>query len=119
MNDKNLALNLPELLALLENDDELLAELVGMFREQFPLLRESLDDAVARQDMKSVEIAGHTMKGMLSNLRANRAALAAGKIEQLGRERESAGLKDALSVFEIEVIALRSELDAYMAESQT
>jgi HPt (histidine-containing phosphotransfer) domain-containing protein len=112
------ALNVPALLALVEDDLELLAELAGIFKEQLPILLKSLQDAVAREDMKRVEVIGHTFRGMLSNLCATRAALTAEQIERMGREHEQSGLTDVLSVFEGEVAGLRLELDAYLAESQ-
>jgi HPt (histidine-containing phosphotransfer) domain-containing protein len=110
-------LNLPKLLELVENDRELLAELVGIFKEQFPLLLKSLQEAMASEDMKGLEAIGHTLKGMLSNLCATRAALTAEHIERMGREHKRSGLKDALSALEAEGVGLSSELDAYMAES--
>jgi HPt (histidine-containing phosphotransfer) domain-containing protein len=110
-------LNLSKLLELVENDRELLAELVGIFKEQFPLLLRSLQDAVASEDMRGIEVTGHTLKGMLSNLCATRAALTVEQIERMGREQQQSGLKDALSALEGEGVGLLSELDAYMAES--
>ncbi len=111
-----LAVNFPELLERVENDRELLCDLIGIFREEFPRLQQSLQGAVAREDMKQVEVTGHSLKGMLFNLCVTRAGRAASRLEQMGRERERSGLREALAAFEHEVAGLVPELDAYMAE---
>lgn len=60
------AVNLPELLVRVDNDPELLQEIVELFNEEFPKLRLSLEHAVECRDMEQVQIAAHTLKGMLA-----------------------------------------------------
>jgi HPt (histidine-containing phosphotransfer) domain-containing protein len=110
------SLDLPELLTVVDNDRELLAELVGIFNQQMPLLLKSLQEAVAHEDMKTVEVTSHTLKGMLSNLRAPRAALTAGQIEQMGRQQKRAGLRDALATFEAEAQGVTAQLNAILSQ---
>ena len=111
------SLDLPELLTVVDNDRELLAELVEIFNQQMPLLLKSLQEAVVQEDVKAVEIASHTLKGMLSNLRATRAALTAGQIEQMAREQKPAGLREALATFETEARDVTAQLNAIVSQA--
>jgi HPt (histidine-containing phosphotransfer) domain-containing protein len=110
--------NLGELLARVENDHELLRELIGIFKEDFPRLLQSLQRSVAREDMKNVEATSHALKGMLSGLSVTQAAATASRLEQLGREGKTSGLMDALTLLESEVAQLLPELDACAEETK-
>jgi HPt (histidine-containing phosphotransfer) domain-containing protein len=112
-------LNLPELLARVENDSELLRELIGIAKVDIPRHLSLLREAVARADVQNIEKLGHTLKGLLSNLAATRAAGAAGRLEQLARSGDTTSLKSAFAIFESEVIRLMTELDAFMANIRT
>jgi HPt (histidine-containing phosphotransfer) domain-containing protein len=113
------AVNLGELLTRVENDSELLCELIGIFKEDFPRLLQSLQQSVAREDMKNVEATSHALKGMLSGLSVTQAAATASRLEQMGREGKTSGLTDALTLLESEVAQLLPELDAYAEEAKS
>jgi HPt (histidine-containing phosphotransfer) domain-containing protein len=104
-------LDIPELLARVENDRELLRELLEIFKQECPSLLRVLEEAVARQDMKSIEKTGHTLKGMFATLSASGASSAASTLEHMGRHEEKAGLGEALIVLQSQVAALLGELD--------
>ena len=106
----------PELLARVDYDRELLVDLLTIFREDFPRHLQALREAIASQDATSVATAGHTLKGMLSNLAAARAAGIAGQIEKLGREGNTPPLAALLNEFEVEAKNLLPQLEAYVAE---
>jgi len=108
------AVNLPELLERLEDDYELLCELVAAFERTFPPQLQALQAAVARADMSTVTTASHTLKGMLAGLSVTRAATAAQRLEQMGRDGLSPGLAEALKVLEHEVANLLPELQTYI-----
>jgi HPt (histidine-containing phosphotransfer) domain-containing protein len=110
------AVNLDELLTRVENDRDLLRELIGIFKDQFPRLLQSLQQSVARGDMKGVEATSHSLKGMLSGLSVTQAAGTASRLEQMASEGEKLGLTEALALLESEVTGLLTELDAYAAE---
>jgi two-component system sensor histidine kinase/response regulator len=123
MNDKSNrptvpSVNLPELLARVDNDRELLCDLLSIFKKEFPGYLTSLRDAVARRHSTDIAGVSHTLKGMLSNLAASKAAAAAARLEQLARVGETASLQDALAVFEQEVQGLLPEMENYMAEAR-
>lgn len=112
----NLTFDVAKLLAHVENDNELLRDLLRIFKQEFPLNLHSLEEAVNSSDGKRVAFAAHTLKGMLSNLAATRMAAAAGLLEQMGRNGEMAGLPEAFAAFESDAVKLVSQLDAYMVE---
>lgn len=111
------AVNLAELLTRVDNDRDLVCELIGIFKEEFPRLLQSLQQSVAREDLKNVEVTSHALKGMLSCLSVTRAAATASWLEQMAREGEKLGLTDALTLFEHEVANLLPELDGYTTEA--
>jgi two-component system sensor histidine kinase/response regulator len=112
------SVNLPELLARVDNDRELLCDLISIFKEEFPGHLRSLRDAVARRDSAEIVSVSHTLKGMLSNLAVSKAAGAAARLEQLGRTGETVSLPDALAAFEREVHGLLPEMETYMVEAR-
>jgi HPt (histidine-containing phosphotransfer) domain-containing protein len=106
-------LNLPELLIRLDNDRELLVELIILFQKKYPVLLLQLQEYIVCKDTFKVESTSHALKGMLSSLSANKAAVLADRLEQLGREGKTCGLADVLMLFESEVAKLLAELDGY------
>src|SRR6202030_1898133 len=112
----NLSFQQRELLARVDNARELLHDLLTIFKEEFPRYLQALRVAVDAGDGRLVAVAAHTLKGMLLNLAAGQAAAAVGRLEQLGRNGETAGFQDALAAFERDATSLLPQLDACMAE---
>jgi HPt (histidine-containing phosphotransfer) domain-containing protein len=113
------AIDFAELLSRVDNDRELLLDLMSIFKEDFPRHVHELTEVVAAHDHKKMTVVGHTLKGMLANLAVSRAASAAAKLEQLGRENGGESeIADALHEFQREVQGLLPEMEAYMAEVQ-
>ena len=108
--------NLAELLERVDNDQELLLDLVNIFKEDFPRTMRLLESAIAVADLKNVARLSHTLKGMLSSLGGVRTAAAAAKIEVMASAGESASLKSVFDTLQREGASLLPELDAYMAE---
>lgn len=111
-------LNLSELLSRVDNDCDLLRELIDICKEEIPRLLCALREAVAQEDMKNIEMSGHTLKGMFLHLAAPRAAATAGHLEQLGRAGDTTTLRSAVALFESEVASLMPELEACMANNR-
>jgi PAS domain S-box-containing protein len=110
--------NFPELLARVDNDRELLRDLLLIFKEDFPRHFHALQEAVSRGDSAQVSAVSHTLKGMLSNLSATRAAACAAALEHIGRAKDTASLAKALVAFEHETLCLIPEMDTYLLEVQ-
>lgn len=109
--DMQVVLDVPDLLARLQNDRELLVELSEILKTEYPTHLRSLEQAVSGEDMKTVERTGHALKGMFAALSAARAASAASQLEQIGRKGDKLGLRNALTILESEAAALLMELD--------
>ena len=113
------AIDFQELLSRVDNDRELLIDLMSIFKEEFPRHLRELSDVIAARDHKRITVVSHTLKGMLANLAVSRAAAAAAKLEQLGRDNGGeTDINDALREFQREVQGLLPEMEAYMAEVQ-
>jgi HPt (histidine-containing phosphotransfer) domain-containing protein len=112
-------IDFPELLSRVDNDRELLLDLMSIFKEDFPRHVRELTNVIAAHDLKQLTVVSHTLKGMLANLAVSRAAAAAGKLEQLGRDNATGPeIADAFRAFQREIHGLLSEMEAYMAEVQ-
>lgn len=108
--------DLPEVLGRVDNDPELLHELLEIFKADFPGTLRALGAAIADGDLKKGVTLSHTLKGMLSNLGARRAAGASAKIEQLAVTGNRGAASAALSELQVEADVLLPHLDAYLAE---
>ena len=107
--------NFEELLARVENDWELLRDLAGIVREDFPRNEARLREAIAAKDMGRTSEAAHSLKGMLANLSASGGAAAASELEQMARSGKETELAEGLAKFEKETKGLLAELDAHLA----
>jgi len=108
------AFNSADLLKRVENDQELLQELLTIFKQDYPLQLLSLREAILRAEMKQVQASSHTLRGMFSNLAMARAAEAAASLERMGHNEEQTGLKDALAFLEQELADLMPVVDCYL-----
>jgi len=109
-------IDFPELLARVDNDRELLLDLMGIFKEDFPRHMKELAEVVAARDLKKVGVVSHTLKGMLANLAVTHAASAAAELEQLARDGAESSIAEACAAFQREVQGLLPEMEAYMSE---
>jgi len=117
LNDRtSTGVNFPELLARVENDRELLRDLLLIFKEDFPRNFQTLREAVSRADSEQVSAVSHTLKGMLSNLSATRAAACAAALEHVGRAKDTPSFPKALAALEHETLCLIPEMDTYLLE---
>jgi two-component system sensor histidine kinase/response regulator len=108
--------NVAELLERVDHDQELLRDLLNIFKEDFPRTLQSLESAVAGGDLKNCARLSHTLKGMLGSLGATRAASAAANLDIRASSGETASLKQAVDALKREAGDLVPELDAYMSE---
>jgi two-component system sensor histidine kinase/response regulator len=84
--------DLPELLARVDNDRELLQEIFEIYQQEFPMLQLQLRDAWERGDMEEVRVAAHTLKGMLSSMSFMRASTSAMRIERMASQWAPEGI---------------------------
>jgi PAS domain S-box-containing protein len=72
-------------LARLDGDEELLAEMAGLFLDEQNKLLEAIRQALEEGDAKKLERGAHALKGALANLSASAASEVAEKLELMAR----------------------------------
>lgn len=111
-------LNMDELLTRVENDRDLLRELIDLFKQELPRILQHLRSSIAGGDIQNVEVASHTLKGMLSGLSAMRAAATVSQLEAMARAGKTTDMPAGLKLLEKEITELLPELDACTAEAK-
>lgn len=104
-----------ELLARLDDDTELLAELVDLFLEDLPARMQGMREALAEDDVERLHELAHALKGSVGNLAATRAMAAATTLNKLARAGEREGLKEAVDRFEADLQQLEPALRELVA----
>ncbi len=100
----NEVIHVQELLERIGNDRDFLAELVTVFREDYPAQLAQIADGLAKSDSNEVKRGAHSLKGALANLAAPAASAAATQLEQEGASGD-------LAKAEITFVALQTELN--------
>jgi CheY-like chemotaxis protein len=77
-----------QLLDRLDDDRALLAELLEIFRREYPDLLQAAQRSIDSRMSADLERAGHTLKGSLGNLSATNASALAGELERIGRSTD-------------------------------
>ncbi len=103
-------LDLRAALARLEGDEELLAEIAGLFLEDCPGLVGAMQDALARADSKGLERAAHTLKGSLGNFAAAPVVAAVARLEALARQGDLAQASEVCRGLEEEIERVKRAL---------
>ncbi|MFC5863273.1 response regulator [Acidicapsa dinghuensis] len=81
----NNSIDVAQLLDRLDGDLTLLAELVALFRDEFPGNLRTAQQAIDRHDANGVRSVGHAFKGALANLSAMEASMLASELESIGK----------------------------------
>ena len=119
MNSEHKALeryvDMTELLARVDNDRELLVELLTLFQEDFPRLRDELHAAVDAGNQNQAEKAAHTLKGMLANLSIKHAAQLAASVEIAVRAGDAQEIQKAMAGFDREETGLLAAIESFIS----
>ncbi|NNL13962.1 MAG: response regulator [Acidimicrobiia bacterium] len=109
------ALDRREALQRVEGNLELLAEMVGLFVDEYPSVTGAIEDGLAEGDLEMVASAAHQLKGNLATFAARDGAAAAANLEATARSGDAAGsavaweqFLDVFSRLEPELTALRA-----------
>jgi CheY-like chemotaxis protein len=103
------------LMARLDGDTGLLAEIVELFLESAPRLMRDLKRALEAKDSPAIERAAHTLKGAVANFGARAALEATMRMETLGHGKDLTGARRAWTPLEKEMSRLKKAL-ARLAE---
>jgi two-component system, sensor histidine kinase and response regulator len=106
--------DLPDLLARVEDDRDLLRELFVIFREELPGLHGALHAAIDMGDLSQAAKAAHTLKGMLANMSMKRGASIAADVEMAARSGHIPALKRTLASFDSEIAELSAAVCAFI-----
>ena len=104
------AVDMPTLLARVENDMDLLREMVELFLDDAPRLLAEIDATFARQDSRGIERAAHALKGSMQSISALPAAHAAAALEETARTGDVFNAHRPLSLLKLEFDRLVSAL---------
>ena len=107
--------DMPELLARVDNDRDLLAELFTLFQDDYPRLREALRGAADDGNPPQVERAAHALKGMLANLSIQQGAELAANVEAAARAGDARKIQQAMTAFHREEAGLLEAVGAFLA----
>jgi two-component system sensor histidine kinase/response regulator len=99
-----------EVLARVEGDRQLLAELVSIFMAESPTRLAEIRRCLSAGDVKGLEHAAHTLRGSLGSLGARAAAKAALALEIKGRDGALDGAAAELAELEREMGRLETDL---------
>ncbi len=104
--------NFSEALSNIGGDEALLAELAGIFLEEYPQIIENVRIAVGNKDVESLVYYAHALKGSVGNFVAVDTQNAARRLEQMGREGDIADAPQVL----IELEAALSRLTPALSD---
>ena len=96
-------LDMEALMARLDGDKELLAEIAGLFIESSSEALIEIREAIEAGDQKRLERSAHTLKGSVGNFFAKKAVDASLRLETMGREGKLDSAPGALEVLEKEI----------------
>ena len=105
-------IDLPELLARVENDRELLTELLVMFRNELPELQNALHDAIDLGDLAQAAKVAHTLKGMSANMSLKRGTSLITEIEAAAKSGDMPVLTNGIVALDSEIAGLSAAIDA-------
>ena len=97
------AFDADDVLARVEGNRALLAELVDIFRAESPRMLAELRRCLGGGDARGVQAAAHALKGCVGNLGGRAASDAAHALEQMGRESDLRDAGPRLATLEREV----------------
>ena len=113
--DEGAALNRHEALQRVEGNLDLLAEMVGLFVDEYPGVADAIQHGLAGADLEMVASAAHQIKGNLATFAAGDGAAAAAELEAMARAGDLHGSQGAWERF-LEVFSrLEPELTALRA----
>ena len=103
-------LHVPDLLASLDGDHELLEELATIFLSDYPARFAAIRSAVEQRDAGALQAAAHALKGSAANFGAPAAIDAAERLESMGRRGDLNGVETAFTDLTVRMTQLTGEL---------
>ena len=101
-------LDVNDFMERVQGDKELFFELLDIFRNDFPVKRRSLEEAIANKDHVTVEHVSHFLKGSCGNISAVPLRVIFSELEKRGKENDLQGLEECLGEIDQEFEKLMS-----------
>jgi PAS domain S-box-containing protein len=98
------------ILDLVGDDSCLLRDLVTLFLDGIPALRDKIRSAIDAQDASRLNSAAHELKGAASHFAASATVEAARRLEAMGRDNTLTDAGDAYQILETELTRLQAAL---------
>jgi HPt (histidine-containing phosphotransfer) domain-containing protein len=102
----------------LGGDIELFREFVEIFREDSPLLLESIRQGARDRDGVTLSRGAHSLKGLTSNFGARGAVEVAKLLEEISERQRWQEAPEAVRQLEFEISRLHAELDQFCKREQ-
>ena len=93
-------IDLPDVLARVQDDKELLLELLDIFQEDFLKKRQALGKAVADNNIPKVKEMAHSIKGSSGNISIKPMFAACLQLESLAKSDSTAGMADLIKTID-------------------
>jgi len=106
----------PAILARLDGNTDLLAEVVELFLQECPGLLKHIREAVERSDARAVERSAHALKGAIGNFTSDGPYRLALRLEMLGRGGDLSEIDEVQAALEKEVASLNFALEEMRKE---
>jgi two-component system sensor histidine kinase/response regulator len=105
-----------ELLERIDGDRGFIAELLELFRGDYPGQIRTARQAITKNDAPALQRVAHALKGALGNLAASKASGIAGELESMGRSGDIALAGTRVTELEEELIRVIEALEALSLE---
>jgi two-component system, sensor histidine kinase and response regulator len=110
--EANDSVDVNQLLERIDDDRALLEELVQLFKSDYPRGLAAVNSAIQAQSANELQLAGHSLKGVLSNLSASKAAALAADLEIQGKSNDLSQSKGTFEQLGREIEKVMSALEA-------
>jgi HPt (histidine-containing phosphotransfer) domain-containing protein len=107
----NRSVDVVQLLERIDGDRALLAELVDLFREDYPGTLHAVQEAIDTQDSDRLRSTSHALKGALANLSAIQASTLAAELEAIGNSPNLAQAQATLDRLVHELVNVKQALE--------
>jgi CheY-like chemotaxis protein/HPt (histidine-containing phosphotransfer) domain-containing protein len=104
-------------MAMIDGDVELFQELVTLFMSESTQLLDQIRAAIAQHDPKALERAAHSLKGSVGAFRAESAARAAQRLEDLGKSGSFNKVETLCETLQAEIDRLKQALGEHQKEA--
>jgi len=98
--------------------DDLISETISSFFTALPDLTSAIETAIREKNLADLELAAHTLKGVVANFYAEPSKLLAWKLEQIGHGQLNEDCEIVFRQLQVELSRLTNELQNLVNETK-